>query len=131
MAHERINPWPWSTALGYSQAVREAPGARRLHVSGQCALDAEGRPQHPGDMRGQVALAMANLGAVLAAAGMGWQDVVMVRILSTDVDATLAAMDLIVPPLAGPAGPPAMTLMGVARLALPPLMVEIEATAAA
>jgi enamine deaminase RidA (YjgF/YER057c/UK114 family) len=132
MAIERtaVNPWEWSIGFGYNQGEIIEGTTRELICAGQTACDAEGRPQHAGDMAGQIALALDNLEAVLAAAGMTLSNVVRLNIYTTDVDALFEAYGTLACRL-GPAGvrPPG-TLLGVARLAFPELMVELEATAA-
>lgn len=130
MQRSPVNPWPWSLPLGYNQAEIIAEAKRQLICSGQTAVDAEGNPQHPGDMRSQLALALDNLDTVLRAAGMTLADIVRLTIYSTDVEAAMSHFDLLGARL-GPVGAmPPTTLLGVTRLALPPLMIEIEATAA-
>ena len=133
MNRTAVNPWPWSLNLGYNQAEIIEGARRRLIVAGQTAVDAAGAPQHAGDMRAQIALSLDNLEAVLTAAGMGLGDVVRLGVFATDVDEALKNFDLLGARF-GPVGPvgaaPPMTLLGVTRLALPPLMFEIEATAA-
>jgi enamine deaminase RidA (YjgF/YER057c/UK114 family) len=125
-----VNPWPWSLPLGYNQAELVTGTTRQLICAGQTAVDASGAPQHPGDMRGQLALALDNLDAVLAAAGMSLADVVRLNVYATDVDAALRNFDLLGQRF-GPLGvAPPMTLLGVPRLAMPSLMIELEATAA-
>ena len=129
MNREAVNPWDWSVQYGYNQAELLTGVSKQLMVSGQTSVDAEGAPQHIDDMRGQMGLAMGNLQAVLEAAGMGLGDVVKLGVYTTDVDATMANMDLFGQRF-GPLGVrPPMTLLGVSRLALPPLMFEIEAVA--
>ena len=124
-----VNPWDWSLQFGYNQAERIEGVRRQLIVAGQTAVDGTGAPQHAGDMRGQMALTLDNLEAVLAEGGMGLADVVQLRVFATDVDAALAAFDIL-GARQGQAGVrPPMSLLGVTRLALPPLMVEIEAVA--
>ena len=99
--------------------------------AGQTSVDVTGTPQHLGDMRGQIGLALDNLEAVLASAGMGIGNVIRLGVYATDVDEALTHFDLFGMRF-GPAGvAPPMTLLGVTRLALPGLMFEIEATAAA
>ncbi len=72
-------------ALGpYSQAV-EARGARTLWLSGQIALDPATGELVPGDAAAQAARVMANLGAVLAAAGASFDDVVRCTIYLVDL----------------------------------------------
>lgn len=125
-----VNPWPWSLRLGYNQAEIVSGASRHLHCAGQTAVDGTGTPRHPGDMRAQMALTLDNLEAVLAAAGMGLGDVVRLSIYATDVDAATASLDILCARMGAAGVAPPMTLLGVTRLALPPLMIEIEATAA-
>jgi enamine deaminase RidA (YjgF/YER057c/UK114 family) len=130
MKRTPVNPWPWSLNLGYHQAEIIEGANRQLICAGQAAVDAQGNPQHPGDMRSQLALALDNLQAVLTAAEMGLVDIIRLTIYTTDVDAALQHFDVLGARF-GPAGAaPPMTLLGVTRLAIPPLMIEIEATAA-
>lgn len=70
MKKTAVNPWPWSLKLGYNQAEILEDPRRQLVCAGQTSVDADGTPLHPGDMRSQLALAMDNLAAVLAAADM-------------------------------------------------------------
>lgn len=126
-----VNPWPWSLQFGYNQAEILEGATRHMTCAGQTAVDADGNPQHPGDMRAQITLALDNLEAVLDAAGMTLANVTRLSVYTTDVDEAMAHFDV----LGGRFGPhgvaPPMTLLGASRLALPPLMFEIEASAAA
>ncbi|WP_029030890.1 RidA family protein [Salinarimonas rosea] len=130
MKRTPVNPWSWSLQLGFNQAEILQGDARTLVCAGQTAVDGDGNPQHPDDMRRQVALALDNLEAVLGAAGMNLSHVVRLVVYSTDVDQTLASFDLLGSRLGSAGVAPPMTLLGVTRLAQPSLMVEIEATAA-
>ena len=130
MQRTAVNPWPWSLNHGYNQAEILEGTKRHLVCAGQTAVDAEGAPQHPGDMRAQIALAVDNLEAVLKAADMGLANVVRLGVFTTDVDDAMKHFDILGARF-GPLGvSPPMTLLGVSRLALPPLLFEIEATAA-
>lgn len=72
-------------AIGpYSQAI-EARGARTLWLSGQIPLDPVTGELVPGDVAAQTARVMANLGAVLAAAGAGLEHVVRCTIYLADL----------------------------------------------
>ena len=125
-----VNPWPWSLKLGYNQAEIIEGARRQLVCAGQTSVNADGTPQYPGDMRSQIALAMDNLAAVLSAAGMSLANITRLTIFATDIDAVLQNFDALAARL-GPAGAaPPMTLLGVPRLAIPSLMIEIEASAA-
>jgi enamine deaminase RidA (YjgF/YER057c/UK114 family) len=123
-----VNPWEWSKAFGFSQAVELKGVERMLVCSGQTAIGPDGSPPTTPDMAEQVKLAVANLETVLSRAEMSIADVVKLTIYTTDVDELLGAYggiaEILGPNLA------ASTLIGVARLAYPELKVEIEATAA-
>lgn len=130
MKRTSINPWAWSLPIGYNQAELIEGARRQLICAGQCAMDADGNPQHAGDMRRQLALALDNLEALLRDAAMGLSDITRLTIYTTDVDEALRHFDLLGARF-GPVGAaPPTTLLGVARLAIPPLMIELEATAA-
>lgn len=129
MERREINPWPWSVEMGFQQAVEVSDGQRTLYCSGQTSVDADGAPMHAGDMVAQVGLALDNVEAVLAGAGMTLADVVRLNMHTTDVDALLAAFEAIGERLATSGLQQSGTLLGVERLAFPELMVELEATA--
>ncbi|MGL5010814.1 MAG: RidA family protein [Paracoccaceae bacterium] len=131
MQRTPVNPWSWSLNLGYNQAELIEGPSRQLNIAGQTAVDANGNPQHPGDMRAQLALALDNLSAILTAAGMDLTNLTRLTVYATDVDAALQNFDLLGARMAPLGAAPPMTLLGVTRLALPPLMIEIEGTAAA
>jgi enamine deaminase RidA (YjgF/YER057c/UK114 family) len=126
-----VNPWPWSLQFGYNQAEILEGATRHVACAGQTAVDADGNPQHAGNMRAQIALALDNLEAILGAAGMSLANVTRLSVYTTDVDEAMQHFDV----MGGRFGPlgvaPPMTLLGVSRLALPPLLFEIEASAAA
>lgn len=131
MQRTAVNPWDWSLKLGYNQAEIIAGTSRQLICAGQTAVDGEGNPQHPGNMRGQISLALDNLEAVLAAADMNLSNVVRLGVYATDVDEALKNFDLLGMRFGPMQCAPPMTLLGVTRLANPSLLFEIEATAAA
>ena len=126
-----VNPWPWSLNFGFNQAEIIEGASRQLVCAGQTSVDAEGKPQHAGDMRGQMTLSLDNLEAVLSAADMGLANVTRLTIYTTDVDESLKNFDVLGARLGSINAAPPMTLVGVTRLAIPSLMFEVEATAAA
>jgi len=128
---QAINPWTWQDAYGFSQAVEVRSPQRWLVCSGQTAVDAQGAPLHPGDMRAQLKQALDNLEQVLAQAGMGLKHVVRLNYYTTDVAAYLAASDEVEQRFAGLSPRPAGTLLGVAALFHPDILIELEATAVA
>src|ERR671937_2224706 len=86
MERTPINPHQWTIDLGFDQAVLIEGYHRQLVCSGQDAVDADGTPQHPGDMAAQLELALDNLEAIVAAADMTLANVVRLNIYTTDVD---------------------------------------------
>ncbi len=131
MKRAAINPWAWQERLGFAQAVDVTAAQRVLYCSGQTAVDADGTPQHAGDLRGQVGAAIANLRTVLETAGLGFGNVVRLTVYTTDVQGLVAHWDAVMAPFREAGSPPASTLLGVARLARPEFLVELEATAVA
>lgn len=129
MKRTPVNPWPWSLNFGYNQAEIIEGGKRQLFCAGQASIDADGNPQHAGDMRSQITLSLDNLEAVLNAADMGLGDVVRLTVLTTDVDEAVRHFDVLGARLGAAGVTPPMTLHGISRLALADLMFEIEATA--
>ena len=130
MKRTPVNPWVWSLKLGYNQAEIIDGPSRQLICAGQTAVDSDGNPQHPGDMRGQIGLALDNLEAVLAGADMDLSHVIRLGVYATDVDEALKNFDLMGMRFGPFQCAPPMTLLGVTRLAIPGLLFEIEATAA-
>jgi enamine deaminase RidA (YjgF/YER057c/UK114 family) len=123
-----INPWPWSIKLGFDQAQLIEGHRRQLVCSGQDAVDADGNPQHPGDMAAQLELALDNLEAVLAAAGMTLANVVRLNVYATDLDEYLKHFARLTDRFGSSDDRFATTLLGVAQLPAQ-LLVMLEATA--
>ncbi|RZS79938.1 enamine deaminase RidA (YjgF/YER057c/UK114 family) [Motilibacter rhizosphaerae] len=124
-----INPTTWNAGFHYDQAqLRRAP-EMLLTLAGQGPVDASGQLLHPGEVAPQLAAAFANVEELLAAGGMGLRDVLRMTVFTTDVDGTLAAYGAIVSRLAAAGATPPATLVGVTRLAIPGMTVEIEVTA--
>ena len=86
MERRSINPWSWSIGLGFDQAQLIQGHRRVLICSGQDAVDADGNPQHPGDMVAQLELALDHLEAVVAAADMTLANIVRLNVYTTDLD---------------------------------------------
>jgi enamine deaminase RidA (YjgF/YER057c/UK114 family) len=126
-----VNPWTWSEQFGFNQGEIVEGGQRVLFCAGQTSVDGNGAPQHPGDMKAQVALAVDNVEAVLRDAGMTLANVVRLNIYTTDVDTYLANEGPLSERTRAAGVAPPGTLLGVARLAFPELLVEMEATAVA
>jgi enamine deaminase RidA (YjgF/YER057c/UK114 family) len=124
-----INPWSWQDQFGYVQANAVTDGTRVVYCAGQASVDGDGNPMHEDDMAGQLSQALDNLETVLEQAGATLSDVVRLNYYVTDIETFFRAMETIGPRFAQAECRPASTLLAVAGLALPQLLVEIEATA--
>ena len=123
------NPWSWQDAMAFSQCVEVRAASRLVEVAGQGSVDDQGGLLHEGDVAAQIDQAMDNLETVLAAAGLALADVVRLTIFTTDVDAFFVAYGTYAGRLAAGGCVPASSLIGVSRLAIPGMAVELEATA--
>ncbi|HEY8622949.1 MAG TPA: RidA family protein [Casimicrobiaceae bacterium] len=114
----------WEPVVGYSRAVR-VDG--RIWVSGTTSTDSDGAVVGKGDPYAQAKQAIANIERALASAGAGLADVVRTRIFVTDIahwqDIGRAHGEAFADIR------PATTMVEVARLIDPDLLVEIEADA--
>lgn len=131
MDRRAINPVTWSQDMGFNQGELVSGAQRTLYVSGQTAMDAQGRPQHDDDMGAQLALALDNVENVLREAGMTLANVVRLNVYTTDVDALFPHYGILAGRLATAGVAPTTTMLGVTRLAVPGQLVELEGTAVA
>jgi enamine deaminase RidA (YjgF/YER057c/UK114 family) len=129
MNAKAINPWTWQDRLGFSQAIEVSGVQRILYCAGQTSVDDAGNPVAVGDMAGQIGQALTNLERVLGEAGFGLKNVVRLNYYTTDVDGFGRAAGVLGKRLAEAGCKPSATLLGVARLFHPDILVEIEATA--
>jgi enamine deaminase RidA (YjgF/YER057c/UK114 family) len=129
MQRTPVNPWSWNLQLGFDQAQLIEGHQRQLVCSGQDAVDADGRPQHPGDMAAQLEHALDNLEAVLAAGDMTLANVVRLNAYTTDVDQLLEHWSQLKDRFAASDGRFSTSVLGVTQLAAPQLVVLLEATA--
>ena len=126
-----VNPATWSVAMGFNQGEVVSGHTRTLYCSGQTATSGDGEPQHADDMAAQVALSLDNLEAVLGEAGMSLSNLVRLNVYTTDVDLLFQHYGVLASRLGAAGVAPTTTMLGVTRLAIPDLMVELEGTAVA
>ena len=129
MERTAVNPVSWSVEFGFNQGELVAGETRTLHVSGQTAMSAEGRPEHEGDVAAQLALSVDNLEAVLAAAGLTLANLVRLNVCTTGIDALMPHYGVLAGRLGAAGVAPATNMLEVSRLAIPGQVVELEATA--
>jgi enamine deaminase RidA (YjgF/YER057c/UK114 family) len=117
---------PWEPKVGYARAVQIGDS---VFVSGTTGTDPSGKVQAPGDMYAQAALAIQNIENALKRLGLGLENVVRTRIFVTDID----RWEEVARAHAEKLGEvhPATSIIGVARLVDPEMLVEIEADAVA
>lgn len=110
---------------------------RTLYLSGQVALEADPDSEfgvsivHEGDMRGQLAYSLGLIDGLLVRAGMSRENIVFVRFYSVDTAAFLENYDVYATWIAEAGISPPQSDIGVAELAIPGLLIEVEAVAAA
>ena len=114
----------WESVVGYARAVRVGPF---VSVAGTTAVDADGAPLAPGDAGRQAEIVLDIIRDALERAGARMADVVRTRIYVTDI-ADWEAVGRAHGAVFG-ASRPAATLVQVAALIDPALVVEIEADA--
>ena len=131
MERRNINPTPWLNAVNIQHGVEVKGAERMLLLSGQTATAADGSPQHDGDIVGQFALSWSNLKDALAEADMTPANIVRLNMYVTDVPTFMGNAEAMISMVAADGCTAATTLLGVAALFEPSIMVELEATAAA
>jgi enamine deaminase RidA (YjgF/YER057c/UK114 family) len=112
---------------GYSHVVSARPG-RVVWTSGQVAMRADGTAAPPGDWEAQTRLCLENVGRALGAAGASRADVVKLTFYVVDV-AALQTIRTVRDEFVDTDRPPASSLVQVAGLFRPDLLIEIEAVA--
>jgi enamine deaminase RidA (YjgF/YER057c/UK114 family) len=112
--------------LGYSQVV-SIPAGRLVWTAGQVGIAANGQVAH--GWEAQTRLTFENVGRALAAGGARWQDVVKLTFFVVATD-ELATVRRVRDEFVDQASPPTSSLVQVAALFRPELLVEVEAVAA-
>lgn len=122
-----LNPEGVAVPGPYSHGVEASSLQRMLFVSGQVGIRPDGSVAE--GISEQTGMAIENLTAVLADAGMDASAIAKLTVFLTDESLLEGFMEAGGPLL--PTPPPAMTLVYVKALAMPALLVEIEAIAVA
>ena len=126
MSRELINPSNLHPAPGFSH-IAIAEGSRVVHFAGQLGLEAD-FSLAADDLHGQTVKAMRNVEVAMAAAGVGWDEIVRRTVYTlhpTEYEVITRAIDEVT----GGADHPAQTIVGVTGLAVPGCLIECECTA--
>ena len=125
MSRRRVSSGgPWEASAGYARAIAAGDGC---WVSGTTDAGPDGESLHPGDAGAQARASFAIVEGALGEAGFALDDVVRTRMYvvdPADIPAVTAVHGEIFAHVR-----PAATLVVVARLMTPSLLVEVEAEA--
>lgn len=127
MKKTQVNPWTWQDMYGFSQAWKVEGAQALIFVSGQASISADGQVVHGDDFERQARLTFENLGAVLKQSGASFDDVVKLGVYLVDMS-TLPLFGAVQAEFFQ-SKKPAQTVVQVSSLALPGMMVEVEAVA--
>ncbi|GBF04135.1 endoribonuclease L-PSP [Deinococcus aerius] len=116
-------------APGYSH-LAEVRGGRTVYLSGQIAVDEQGRTVGEGDFLAQARKVFGNIGLALAEVGLTFDSVVKLTFFLTDF-AHLPQMRSVRDEFVNVQSPPASSAVQVAALVRPELLIEVEAIAVA
>ena len=123
---KHLNPPSLAPPRGYTHVV-ETTGSRAIYISGQIATDQQGRVVGAGDFEAQARQTFENLRTVLDEAGASTQAIVKLNVYLTDIALLRDYGRIRAELLPGPA--PAGTAVQVVALAIPGMMLEVEAVA--
>jgi 2-iminobutanoate/2-iminopropanoate deaminase len=135
MNRESINPWDWGLQFSMDQGEAITGLTRHINLSGQISVDPDPEAEMglkviaPNDIRGQMVKSLANIDAILEKADMNRSNLLTLRFFTTEMEGFLANYDVYANWIAKSGIRPPQSLIGVACLALPDIVVEIEATA--
>ena len=121
------SPDDLAAPAGYSHVVSIPPG-RLVWTSGLVPMDAERSIVGVGDWERQTRAVFENLERALRAAGAGWPDVVKLTLFVVDVSA-LETIRAVRDEFVDRANPPTSSLVQVAGLFHPDVLIEVEAVA--
>jgi enamine deaminase RidA (YjgF/YER057c/UK114 family) len=124
-----LSPSTLPPAPGYSQIVKVS-GGTTIYIAGQVALDVEGQLVGVGDLEKQARHVFTNLVTALSEAGATTSDLVKIGIYVVDHDLDkLKLIRRVRDEVLNVDPPPASTLLGVERLAVPDFLIEADAIA--
>ena len=127
MEKRQVNPWTWQDQFGYSQAWRVENASAVVFVAGQGPLSADGELVGAGDFAAQAHQTFENILTVLDEAGASPDSIVKLNVYLTDIANLREYGRIRAEFMSGPA--PAGTAVQVGALAIPQMLLEVEAVA--
>jgi 2-iminobutanoate/2-iminopropanoate deaminase len=124
---DAFNPPGVIVPFGIFSNAAWQPAGLVLHVAGQVAWDEDGRIVGPGDVAAQTRQVLTNIKSILASVGGEMGDIVSVNVFVTEMSGLKQIHEVRAEFFARPY--PASTLVQVAALVEPELLVEINAVA--
>ena len=121
------SPADLAAPAGYSHVV-SIPSGRLVWTAGQVPMDAERNIVAAGDWERQTRAVFENVERTLRAAGAGWPDVVKLTLFVLDVTA-LETIRAVRDEFVDTTNPPTSSLVQVAGLFHPDVLIEVEAVA--
>ncbi len=137
MKRRSVNPTEWGLQFSMDQGELVEGATRHLRCSGQISAVPDSTTElgikvvAPNEIRGQMECALANVDSILAKGEMTRANIVALRFFTTNIDGFLENYDVYATWIAEAGTRPPQSLIGVQRLVLPDLVVEIEIEAAA
>jgi enamine deaminase RidA (YjgF/YER057c/UK114 family) len=111
----------------YTRVITVKGPCKFIFVAGQTPSGDNYEPVAKGDYKGQYEAIVAALTLQLKAAGATWDDVIVRRVFTLDVDALKKVMaDPTTKRPESKANPPTSTMIGVTRLSDPGFLIEID-----
>lgn len=131
MERVAINPPELFVGKAFSQTFSVQGAQRLIFVAGQIDCGPDGKVRHPDDFEGQLVGTLDNLVIALRAQGASSRDLVSVKIYVVGLKSEMTPrIREIRSAYFDAEQPPAVTLVGIEKLAFDELRVEIEAVAA-
>jgi enamine deaminase RidA (YjgF/YER057c/UK114 family) len=125
MDKQFINPPELYKHPSYSRVITVKGPCKFIFIAGQTPSDEKYQPVCPGDYKGQYEHIINALTIQLKAAGATWDDVVVRRVFTIDVDALQKALRESKRP-ENKEFPPTSTMIGVTRLSNPGFLIEMD-----
>ena len=121
-----INPPELFNHPSYSRVVTVKGPCKFIFIAGQTPSGDNYEPVAVGDYRGQYERIIEALTIQLTAAGATWDDVVVRRVFTLDVDKLRAATSAMTHRPEKTDRPPTSTMIGVTRLSHPDFLIEMD-----